>query len=54
MGVKLSERGRRMDEHLDAMRALWSMEPPVYHGRVIDIAGDDAHPRPLHRLDLRS
>jgi probable F420-dependent oxidoreductase len=47
MGVPLSERGRRMDEYLDAMRALWSMGQPVYHGTVVDFAGVDAHPRPL-------
>lgn len=47
LGVKLSERGRRMDEYLDAMRALWSMEHPAYQGRLVDFAGVDAHPRPL-------
>jgi probable F420-dependent oxidoreductase len=48
MGVGLAERGGRMDEHLDAMRALWSMPAPEYHGRFVDFAGIDAHPRPLH------
>jgi probable F420-dependent oxidoreductase len=47
MGVSLSERGHRMDEHLDAMRALWSMENPSFHGRFVDFEGVDAHPRPL-------
>ena len=47
LGVPLSERGRRMDEHLDAMRELWSAERPEYHGRFVDFAGIDAHPRPL-------
>ncbi len=46
LGVSLSERGQRMDEHLDAMRALWSMPSPEYHGRHVDFAGIDAHPRP--------
>ncbi len=46
LGVPLSERGQRMDEHLDAMRALWSMPSPEYHGRHVDFAGIDAHPRP--------
>lgn len=36
-----------MDEHLDAMRALWSMENPSFHGRFVDFEGVDAHPRPL-------
>ena len=47
MGVALAERGRRMDEHLDAMRELWSAERPEYHGRFVDFAGIDAQPRPL-------
>jgi probable F420-dependent oxidoreductase len=46
MGVPLAERGRRMDEHLDAMRELWSSEHPEYHGRFVDFAGIDAQPRP--------
>jgi probable F420-dependent oxidoreductase len=46
LGVDMSERGRRMDEHLDAMRALWSMPEPEYHGRYVDFAGVDAQPRP--------
>jgi probable F420-dependent oxidoreductase len=46
MGVPLSERGGRMDEYLDAMRVLWSAERPEYHGRFVDFAGIDAHPRP--------
>jgi probable F420-dependent oxidoreductase len=46
MGVGLSERGRRMDEHLDAMRALWSTAAPEFHGRYVDFAGIDAYPRP--------
>jgi probable F420-dependent oxidoreductase len=49
MGVSRSERGRRMDEHLDAMRALWSMDAPEYHGRHVDFSGVDAHPRPIRR-----
>jgi alkanesulfonate monooxygenase SsuD/methylene tetrahydromethanopterin reductase-like flavin-dependent oxidoreductase (luciferase family) len=47
MGVPLAERGRRMDEHLDAMRALWTTDAPEFHGRHVDFAGVDAHPRPM-------
>ena len=46
MGVGLDERAGRMDEHLDAMRALWTMDEPEYHGRYVDFAGVDAFPRP--------
>lgn len=47
MGVALDERASRTDEHLDAMRALWSMDSPEFHGRHVEFAGVDAHPRPF-------
>ena len=37
------------DEYLDAMQSLWYDEHPEYHGRFVDFAGIDAHPRPLQR-----
>jgi len=47
MGVPLSERRSRTDEYLDTLRALWTMPAPEYHGRHVDFAGVDAHPRPV-------
>lgn len=47
IGVALDERASRTDEHLDAMRALWSMDSPEFHGRHVEFAGVDAHPRPF-------
>lgn len=47
MGVDLAERGVRMDEYIDAMRALWTMPQPRYSGRAIQIDGVNAFPRPL-------
>ncbi len=47
VGVPLSERGARMDEHLAALRALWTMDRPAFEGRFVSFAGVDAHPRPL-------
>lgn len=47
MGVELSERGVRMDEHLDVMRALWTMPQPRYSGRVVRLDGVNAFPRPV-------
>ena len=47
MGVDLAERGVRMDEHIDAMRALWTMPEPRYSGRVVQIHGVNAFPRPV-------
>ncbi|MGZ4762492.1 MAG: LLM class flavin-dependent oxidoreductase [Ilumatobacteraceae bacterium] len=47
MGVELSERGLRMDEHLDVMRALWTMPKPRYAGRFVRLDGVNAFPRPV-------
>ena len=47
LGVPLDERATRTDEHLEAMRALWTMAAPEFHGRHVDFAGVDAHPRPV-------
>nr|WP_134007936.1 LLM class F420-dependent oxidoreductase [Streptomyces sp. 846.5] len=47
VGVRLSERGGRTDEYLDAMRQLWTEPEPAYHGRYVNFEGVDAHPRPV-------
>jgi probable F420-dependent oxidoreductase len=47
LGVPLDERATRADEHIAAMRALWTMAAPEFHGRHVDFAGVDAHPRPV-------
>jgi probable F420-dependent oxidoreductase len=48
LGVPLDERASRTDEYLGAMRALWTMTSPEFHGRHVEFAGVDAHPRPVH------
>jgi probable F420-dependent oxidoreductase len=47
VGVALAERGGRMDDYIDAMRALWSLDQPHYEGRFVSFADLDVHPRPL-------
>ena len=49
LGVPFADRGRRTDEHLDAMRALWEMDRPAYQGRLVAFSAVDAHPRPVQR-----
>jgi len=48
LSVPLDERATRTDEHIEAMRALWTMAAPEFHGQHVDFAGIDAHPRPVH------
>lgn len=49
VGVPPEGRGARADEYLAAMRSLWYDDEPAFHGRHIDFAGVDAHPRPVQR-----
>ena len=46
LGVPLDERGSRMDDHLAAMRAVWS-GATEYEGRYTRFTGVRAEPRPL-------
>ncbi|HWM18498.1 MAG TPA: TIGR03619 family F420-dependent LLM class oxidoreductase [Ilumatobacteraceae bacterium] len=49
IGANYEERGAVTDEYLDAMDTLLYDEHPEYHGRFVDFAGIDAHPRPVQR-----
>ena len=47
VGVDLASRGRRTDEYLDAMTALWTHEAPAFAGRHVTFDKVDAYPRPV-------
>ncbi|MEV0224803.1 LLM class F420-dependent oxidoreductase [Streptomyces sp. NPDC050704] len=47
VGLPMAERGRRTDEYLDAMTALWNDPAPSHHGRFVSFENVDAHPRPV-------
>ena len=49
LGVPFHERGARTDEYLAAMRAIWSEETPVYHGRYVSFQGVQAYPHPVQQ-----
>jgi len=49
VGIPLAERGARTADYIRAIRALWSMDRPEYHGRYAAFEGIDAHPRPVQR-----
>jgi probable F420-dependent oxidoreductase len=49
IGANYEERGAVTDEYLDAMNSLWYDEHPEFHGRFVDFAGIDAHPRPVQQ-----
>ncbi len=47
IGAPFRERGRRTDEAIDLMRALWNEEDPSFDGDFWQFSGIDAHPRPV-------
>lgn len=47
IGVPYEERGARVDEHIEAMRALWTQDKPVFDGRFTRISGVQAKPMPV-------
>jgi probable F420-dependent oxidoreductase len=49
LGANFAERGQVTDEYLEALASLWYDDHPEYHGRFVDFAAVDAHPRPAQR-----
>ncbi|MEU1275475.1 LLM class F420-dependent oxidoreductase [Streptomyces sp. NPDC005799] len=47
MGVPTDRRRARFREHLQALKALWTMKEPVFDGDFVTFGGIDAHPRPI-------
>lgn len=47
IGVPYEERGARTSEHIEAIRALWTQEKPVFEGRFTRIAGVQSKPSPV-------
>lgn len=49
LGIPYERRGRRAEEALAAMQAVWTMEKPEYHGQYFSFSGIRAEPRPLQK-----
>lgn len=47
LGVPFAERGRRTDDYIAAMRALWSSPAPTYEGRFIRFKDAFMRPKPV-------
>jgi probable F420-dependent oxidoreductase len=48
IGVPFSERGRRTDDHIAAMRALWSQEKATHHSEFTDFEDCISLPHPVN------
>jgi len=49
VGEQFRDRGRRTDEMIELMRALWSEEVIEHHGEFYDIPPIYFEPKPIHR-----
>jgi probable F420-dependent oxidoreductase len=47
IGVPFRDRGARLEEHLAAMRAIWSEEHPTFDGRYVSSRHVQAYPHPV-------
>jgi probable F420-dependent oxidoreductase len=46
IGVPYARRGARLDEHLDALRALWGPDPVSFHGEFVSFDRVRSEPKP--------
>ena len=46
IGVPFERRGQRLDENIEAMRALWTEDKPTYHGEFVSFTEAICRPRP--------
>jgi probable F420-dependent oxidoreductase len=49
LNVPFERKGRRADEYLEAMLAMWTQEKPAYRGEFVSFGGIDAQPRPVQK-----
>jgi probable F420-dependent oxidoreductase len=49
IGVPYEERGARVSEHIEAIRALWTQDKPEFEGQFTQISGVQSNPRPIQQ-----
>ena len=47
MGIPYEERGARMTEHIEVVRALWTQDQPEFSGQFTSFSGIQSHPQPV-------
>ncbi|MEY2422934.1 MAG: hypothetical protein QOI95_3001 [Acidimicrobiaceae bacterium] len=52
LGYGFDDRGRRLDETIDMMRAAWSDDPVSFHGEFMDFEDIRVLPKPAHQIPL--
>jgi len=49
VGMEFTNRGKRMDEYMEAMRVLWRDDVATYHGDYVDFDQVECRPWPVKR-----
>jgi probable F420-dependent oxidoreductase len=52
VGTDFSARGRRADEYIEAMRALWAQPVASFHGETVDFSDVQCNPRPGRKIPI--
>jgi len=52
LGQSFADRGRRMDEMLDALRACWGSDPVDFDGEFVHLDAMKVQPKPAHRIPI--
>jgi probable F420-dependent oxidoreductase len=52
IGVAWEDRGKRMDEYVSAMRALWGESPSTFTGRTVSFQNAYLYPKPLRNRQI--
>lgn len=52
LGIPYKERGARVSEHIEAMRALWTQEKPIFKGQFTTFNGIQSKPSPVQKPHL--
>jgi probable F420-dependent oxidoreductase len=47
LGVPFARRGKRTDEYIEAMRALWATDDAAYHGEFVNFDAMNCNPKPI-------
>jgi probable F420-dependent oxidoreductase len=48
LGVPFAARGKRLDEYIDAIRALWTQDRAGFHGEFVNFDNCISRPRPVN------
>ena len=52
VGIPYEERGRRLDDGIPALRALWTESPATYHGKFYDFTRVHSDPKPAQSVGV--